>query len=196
MTPDDITERFATTDKVLLGYMPVYRRLAAQIGPAGRVLEVGVYQGESLRLWQALFPAGVVAGVDNHAEGTAVWPAGTVSIAASQDNPEMAVQARHASPEGYDLIVDDASHDGKLSQVTFALLWPLVKPGRWYVIEDWWVGYLPWAVITYGDSMLRLAESFLPMLGCEPGAGRRFPAGFDVVEYRPGQIIIHKVEAA
>ena len=191
----DAAAAFSAADKVILGYMPAYQRLAAQIGPAGRVLEVGVRQGESLRLWQALFPDGVVAGVDNHAEGRATWPPGTVAILAGQDSLEMTVQARHASPDGYDLIVDDASHDGELSEVTFRLLWPLVKPGRWYVIEDWWVGYIPWAVPKYGDSMLRLAESFLPMLGEEPWTPRRFPGGFDVLEYRPGQLIIHKVAA-
>jgi cephalosporin hydroxylase len=187
----DIAARFSLADKTLLGYLPVYQRMAEQIGPAGKVLEVGVRGGESLRLWQALFPEGLVAGVDNDTEGPAVWPAGTVSIAAGQDDPEMAKQARQASPGGYDLIVDDASHQGPLSQATFALLWPLVKPGGWYVVEDWWLGYLPWAAGQYGDSMLRLAESFLPMLGGPP-AEDRFPSGIDVLEYRPGQAIIHK----
>lgn len=191
----DLAERFRVADKVLLGYLPVYQRLAAAIGPAGHVLEIGVRGGESLELWQALFPAGEVVGVDNAAEGRAVWPPGTYAIGTEQDDPELPGMAAHASPGGYDLIVDDASHDGKLTRATWELLWPLVKPGGWYVIEDWWVGYLPWAVGRYGDSMLRLAESFLPMLGDEPGSSNRFPAGIDVLEYRPGQAIIHKVAA-
>ena len=190
--PDDIAGTFSRSDKGTLGYIPAYQRLAAQIGPAGHVLEVGVHTGRSLQLWQALFPDGLVAGVDNNAEGAAVWPPGTISIVAGQDSREMADQARQASPDGYDLIVDDASHQGALSEATFTLLWPLVRPGRWYVLEDWWVGYLPGHVGAYGESMLRLAESFLPMLGGPPWESR-FPTGIDVLEYRPGQAIIHKV---
>ncbi len=35
------------------------------------------------------------------------------------------------------MIVDDASHIGRLTAATYALLWPLVKPGGYYVVEDW-----------------------------------------------------------
>lgn len=67
------------------------------------------------------------------------------------------------APDGFDLIVDDASHDGVLTRRTWELLWPLVRPGGFYVIEDWFVGLGgPW--LRYGDSMLRTAESFLPLL--------------------------------
>ena len=195
--PDDIAGQFRCADKTYLGYLPVYQRLAAEIGPAGKVLEVGIDQGVSLRLWQALFPDGLVVGADDGSgaggsvPGSVIWPPGTMAIRAGQDDPRIAAEAAELSPDGYDLIVDDASHDGKLSQATFGLLWPLVKPGRWYVLEDWWLGYLPWARERYGDSMLRAAESFLPMLGGPPWEDR-YPAGIDVLEYRPGQVIIHK----
>ena len=113
---DDIAERFRMADKGQLGYLPAYQRLAAEIGPAGHVLEVGVREGESLRLWQALFPDGIVAGADNHAEGLAQWPESTRVIIEHQDSPHLPTRAHEESPGGYDLIVDDASHDGKLSQ--------------------------------------------------------------------------------
>ena len=184
---DGIAERLGgLTDKFSHGYFPAYQRLAAVIGPAGRVLEVGVWVGGSLRMWQELFPDGLVAGADNGAEIRPAWPPGTVAITAGQDDPALAAAAWDASPDGYDLIVDDASHVGELSAATFRLLWPLVRPGRWYVLEDWTVGYAePW-VHQFGDSMLRLAESFLQML--TPGGD------IDSVEYRYGQVFIHKRE--
>lgn len=170
------------TDKFALGYFPAYQRLAGIIGPAGRVLEVGVYQGGSLTMWRELFPDGVIAGADINPAAT--WPPGTIRIVASQDSPDLAAAACAASPDGFDLIVDDASHEGALSEQTFRLLWPLVKPGRWYVLEDWTVGFVqPW-VAQFGDSMLRLAESFLQML---------HPAGdIESAEYRYGQAILRK----
>jgi predicted O-methyltransferase YrrM len=202
---DDIAQRLGhLTDKFCLGYYPNYWRLARQIGPAGRILEVGVENGGSMRMWQELFPEGLVVGVDINEN--ADW-AGAVKIVASQDSPEMANLARKVSPGGYDLIVDDASHDGHLSQKTFRLLFPLVKPGGWYVLEDWAIGYLPGYSSKRGDSMLRLAESFLPMLGYEPPHTPEVPAPFwalrpkpeplseiDVIEYRFSQAFIHKRE--
>ena len=156
----------ADTDKYSLGYYPAYAEIAAQVGPAGRVLEVGVARGGSLAMWQGLFPGGLVAGADK--DPSCTWPGGAVRIIAPQDSPVLAAAAAAASPGGWDLIVDDASHDGALSQATFALLWPQVRPGGWYALEDWAIGYLPgWG---HGDSMLRLAESFLAMLEPPHGA--------------------------
>jgi hypothetical protein len=191
-------DEFRDTDKYRNGYIPAYQRLAGQIGPAGKILEVGVRHGDSLRLWQKLFPDGLVAGADNGADGPPAWPPGTAVIAAGQDSPELAERAREISPDGYDLIIDDASHDGLLSEMTFRLLWPQVKPGGWYVLEDWFVGYLPSYADgsdgTYDDSMLRLAQSFLPMIGgYPPGNGwGEYPSEADVIEYRLGLAIIRR----
>ena len=149
-----------TTDKVTLGYLPSYLRIAAELGPAARVCEVGVFGGASLNMWQALFPGGLVAGVDNNAGS--FWPAGTVSIVCGQDDPGLPARLRHHAP-WWDLIVEDASHDGKLSQVTFGLLWPLVAPGGFYVLEDWMVG-LPGGWEDYGTSMADTAAGFLQLL--------------------------------
>lgn len=144
-----MTSRFAT-DKAMHGYLPTYQQIAAQIGPAGRVCEVGVADGGSLSLWQALFPDGLVVGVDDDSYTTrqvtfgqastirvgATWPPGAVKVVAAQDDPALPHRLRVIA-DGYDLIVDDASHDGALTRRTFELLWPLVVPGGWYVIEDW-----------------------------------------------------------
>ncbi|HDM77296.1 MAG TPA: hypothetical protein ENG51_12645 [Deltaproteobacteria bacterium] len=44
--------------------------------------------------------------------------------------------------EGFDIIIDDASHIGELTKIAF---WHLfdnhLKPGGLYVIEDWGTGY-------------------------------------------------------
>ena len=36
-----------------------------------------------------------------------------------------------------DLVIDDGSHDYKLTKHSFEALFPFVKPGGWYVVEDW-----------------------------------------------------------
>jgi hypothetical protein len=46
-----------------------------------------------------------------------------------------------------DLVIDDASHNYELSRVSFEGLFPSLRPGGWYIIEDWgwscWLGG-PW----------------------------------------------------
>lgn len=126
---------FDTDKDVPHGYMPHYRSLAAQLGPAATVCEVGVCRGGSLDLWQHLFPDGQVIGVD--VDPGSRWPAGTTRIIAAQDDPRLRDLVAGQAPDGCGLIVDDASHVGRLSVATFTLLWPLVAPGGFYVVEDW-----------------------------------------------------------
>jgi len=133
------------------GYLPHYLRIAAGIGLAGRVCELGVRRGDSLRLWQVLFPRGDVAGVDN--DPGATWPKGTTRIEMDQAHPDLPEKVGQR-----DLIVDDASHDGDLTARSFTNLWPNVAPGGWYVIEDWWFS---WGM---KGSMLAAVQNLLPLL--------------------------------
>lgn len=182
--------RFATDKVYHHGYLSSYLRIAKQIGPAARVCELGVWRGGSLGMWQALFPEGLIAGVDHDPDAT--WPPGTARVVASQDDEALPAMLRETSPGGFDLIVDDASHDGNLTRRSWELLWPLVAPGGFYVVEDWQKGMglgggetwqLAWQA---GDeSMLRCAEWFLRLLNsrdCDP----------DSIEYRYGLVILHR----
>ena len=134
------------------GYLPHYLAIAADLGMSARVCELGVRRGDSLRLWQALFPQGDIAGVD--CDPDAQWPKGTTRIESAQDNPDRPEQVGSR-----DLIVDDASHLGGTTVRSFELLWPLVSPGGYYVIEDWW---FHWGL---KDSMLAAVQSLVPLLG-------------------------------
>jgi Methyltransferase domain len=177
-----LQERGWLTDKAILGYLPTYRRLAGEIGPAGRVCEVGVMQGWSLELWQALFPDGVVVGVDHNPE--ARWPPGTVRVVADQADEGLPARLQHISG-AFDLIVDDASHLGKLTRRTWELLWPLVAPGGWYVVEDWQVGFDVPEWHMFDSSMVDLAEWFLHLLDHQGGE-------VDEIAYRFGMILLRK----
>jgi len=165
------------TDKIRLGYLPTYLKLASEIGVTGRVCEVGVANGHSLEMWQTLFPRGVVVGVDNNPD--CHWPKGTVKIVASQND---AALPKLLGQQMFDLIVEDASHLGALSRRTWELLWPLVVPGGYYVMEDWQVSFWgpPW-----DQSMLHTAESFLRELSKPDGA-------VEYIEYRHGRVILKK----
>jgi len=106
-------------------------------------LELGIFRGESLLLWENYFSNGTIVGVDIHASGVANKSSRIFEFEGyQQDKDFLDTVARDAAPEGFDVIIDDASHIGDISKITF---WHLfdnhLKPGGIYVIEDWRTGY-------------------------------------------------------
>lgn len=55
-----------------------------------------------------------------------------------------------------DLVIDDASHDLELTRGSFDALFPMVRPGGAYVIEDWGWGHFPFARPRRGPSLAKL----------------------------------------
>jgi hypothetical protein len=171
------------TDKVEPhGYFTTYLGIAAELGPYARVCELGVENGESLRMFQGLFPCGDITGVD--ASPDSAWPEGTRKVLAWQD--DKALPGELGGP--FDLIVDDASHNGVLTRKSFGLLWPLVAPGGYYVVEDWFIGIERYADGAYDPGMLDTVKSFLRLL-------RKRESECESILYRYGLTILKKRRA-
>lgn len=133
------------TDKVRV--FPGFNRMADykwHLGDRRRhvnLLELGVLNGESLLLWRAFFPHSTIVGIDRTIPHNFVPPPRTTLCQGEQDDDVfLAAVGRTQGP--FDIIVDDCSHLGDLSRVSFWCLWPYLKPGGLYVIEDWGTGYL------------------------------------------------------
>jgi len=121
-----------------------------------RVLEFGVYMGASIKMWQEYFPNAEIVGVDwfagllGHGERFKDahkfyddWQAGKHGqriqlIEANQGLTEdlQRVVSTLRNGAAFDLIVDDASHKNKDQQQTFGHMFPLLRPGGIYVLED------------------------------------------------------------
>jgi hypothetical protein len=107
------------------------------------LLELGVYKGGSLLFWRDYFPLGTIVGIDiNLPKGFQTTERIHV-FAGSQADPQFLSRvARELAPDGFDIIIDDASHIGELTKIAF---WHLfdnhLKPNGLYVIEDWGTGY-------------------------------------------------------
>ena len=134
------------TDKITNGYLRWYDRLVGDTwNRVGAVLEIGVHHGGSLALWRDYFPNARIAGVDADISRARVSdPRIELFQGQQQDETFLRGVARKVAPDGFDLIIDDASHIGWLTQHTFRILFEdHLKPGGLYVIEDWGTGYLP-----------------------------------------------------
>lgn len=108
-----------------------------------RLLELGIYRGGSLLLWRDYFEKGIIVGLDLNPV-TLDDPSGRIRIyqGRQQDTALLDRIANETAPEGFDVIIDDCSHIGELTRISF---WHLfdnhLKPGGLYVIEDWSASY-------------------------------------------------------
>lgn len=102
------------------------------------MLEIGIYYGESLRYFSEYFthPDVKLVGVDHYIFDEHGKPGDTfVKEKGSQEDKEF--MSRICSQYGpFDIVMDDASHDEATTENTFVQLWPSVKDGGFYVIED------------------------------------------------------------
>lgn len=109
-----------------------------------QILEVGMFEGGSLVLFDKLFQPDKLMGLDIRSqpiEPLEVYRQGRRHIETfyglSQDDPKLTEILTQQFPDGIDLIVDDASHLYEQSRKTFHLCFPHLKPGGLYVLEDW-----------------------------------------------------------
>jgi hypothetical protein len=131
------------TDKLESGYLPFYDELFDELREREvRVLELGVKDGASLALWRDYFLRGTIVGIDLRQPEMLDDSRIRVFVGGQDDTDLLDQVARQVAPDGYDLIIDDCSHMGSLTETSF---WHLfrrhLKPGGIYVIEDWGTGY-------------------------------------------------------
>jgi cephalosporin hydroxylase len=147
-------------------YLVEYERLfgAMRTSPI-RLLELGV--GASIHLWADYFPRATIVGLDI-AKKPKDFPVDqrVHFVQASQDDPTIAARCVAAGRGQFDIIVDDASHIGRLTATAFSRLFVhALRPGGWYVIEDICTAFLP----EFPDS-----EPFTTLEPGEPADERRF----------------------
>jgi SAM-dependent methyltransferase len=108
-----------------------------------KMLEIGVFRGGSLLMWNEYFLEGLVVGIDINPNPLLEMPDRVRFYKGSQDDGAFLDQvSQECAPDGFDIIVDDASHIGTLTRASFYNLFVKhLKPGGTYVIEDWGTGY-------------------------------------------------------
>lgn len=132
------------TDKYINGYMARYSQHFGKLrGSHVDILELGIFNGGSLLTWRDFFLAGSVVGLDINPIKIDD-PTGRIKtfVGLQQDTALLDHIRAESAPNGFDIIIDDASHIGDLTRRSF---WHLfqnhLKPGGTYVIEDWRTGY-------------------------------------------------------
>lgn len=132
------------SDKIESHYLQVYDPIFSPwVDKKVNLLEIGIYKGGSLLLWRDYFTMGTITGIDIQLPKDFAPPERIHIFEGSQaDKFFLSKVANQVAPEGFDIIIDDASHIGELTKTSF---WHLfdnhLKSGGLYVIEDWGTGY-------------------------------------------------------
>lgn len=112
-------------------YTEHYARLLERYtGTECRLLEIGVANGSSLKMWSSFLKDARVHGID-------IDPACN-ELCADWSNIEIHIgDAKTATFDAmFDVIIDDGSHVSEDIFANFMNLWPSVSPGGLYIIED------------------------------------------------------------
>ena len=129
-------------------YTPIYQELMSRFRRMPiRLLEIGVggYQGglggESLLMWAAFFPKGMLYAIDIY-DKTSLSSGRIKVLQCSQtDRPRLTEIGEEYGP--FDFIIDDGSHLNSDQIESFRILWPFVKDHGTYIIEDVQTSYWP-----------------------------------------------------
>ncbi|MDB5403517.1 MAG: hypothetical protein JWQ55_5535 [Rhodopila sp.] len=98
------------------------------------LLEIGIFHGASLNMWSSYLEKALVVGVDIRPE-CAQYAGGRreVEIGSQADKEYLADLGRRRQPH---VIVDDGSHQADHVILTFRTLYPHLRPGGIYIVED------------------------------------------------------------
>lgn len=126
-------------------YLPTYEELLAPLRDrAFSLLELGVWTGDSLAMWRDCLPQATIVGVDLQPPDLDLGDRVVVARGDQSDGAFLRGLREAHAPDGFDVIIDDASHLGQLTARSLQILYrDHLKPGGIYVIEDWGTGYMP-----------------------------------------------------
>jgi hypothetical protein len=117
-------------------YTPTYFHLFAErAGEIGNVLEIGIADGRSLRMWRDFFPNAMIWGIDSNP--ACIFTERRIACyVADQSSKKDLDRVLGDNPPRFDLIVDDGSHEPAHQVFTARFLLPYLTPTGIYVIED------------------------------------------------------------
>lgn len=99
-----------------------------------KVLEIGVFRGGSLNMWQDYFNSAEIYGLDINKKCKKFEHDRIKMFIGSQIDDNILLTI--GSGNEYDLIIDDGSHIVEHQIYSFTKLLPYVKKGGYYIIED------------------------------------------------------------
>lgn len=124
-------------------YLDFYEKQLPKRDFTGRLLEIGVMDGLSVRMWAEYYPKAEIVALDIHDKShlyKSPWDVPAEVKLLTIDGTD----AMQVKPLGkFDIIIDDGSHYMADQQTSFELLYySQLKKGGVYIIEDLWTSHI------------------------------------------------------
>ena len=132
------TDKGAATHTVYgVSYLDIYERYLQPLRHQPiQMLEIGVLRGKSLRLWKRYFLKARIFGLDID-PACRQYEEDRIAIEiGSQADSRVLERLCQRAAGAFDVVVDDGSHVNRHIIASFAYLFPRLKPGGVYIIED------------------------------------------------------------
>lgn len=104
-------------------------------------LEIGIYKGSSVKLWEAYFPNAELHFIDINPNYVEYHSARSHYHFIDQENIAAMKQFAKDIDKPFDIIIDDGGHTMKQQINSFIALFPHLKSGGMYIIEDLHTSY-------------------------------------------------------
>jgi len=125
------------TDKAFFHkYLDFYEKHLPDRNFRGRLLEIGVMDGASMRMWREYYPNAEIVGIDTGLQ----WDLRIDGVTLLELD---GTKPKDLKPLGlFDIIIDDGSHMTKDQQKSFEhLFYNQLTPGGLYILEDLHTSY-------------------------------------------------------
>jgi cephalosporin hydroxylase len=107
------------------------------------LLEIGIWHGASVRMWEEFLPNAKLFAVDIDPACKAHETSRTKVFIGDQTDATFLTHVAGSVGQPFDCIIDDGGHRMEHHQATLPVLWPYLKDGGWFAIEDLHTCYLP-----------------------------------------------------
>jgi hypothetical protein len=108
-----------------------------------KMLEIGISTGASVKLWESYFKNAELHFMDLFPENIQYHSTRSRYHIGDQANPHFLSSLIAAVGSGFDIIIDDGGHTMHQQQTSFKHLFPHIKSGGMYIIEDLHTSYWP-----------------------------------------------------
>jgi hypothetical protein len=123
-------------------YTPVYSMYLDQFQDLSfNFLEIGVYEGASIKMWKEYFKKGKIVAIDINPQ-CKNFIEDRIDIEIGDQTDEEFLKNVHAKYGQFSVILDDGGHSNKQQITSFEVLFPLLSPGGIYIVEDLHCSYV------------------------------------------------------
>jgi len=152
----EIGKKYPST-KNISGFIELYEKYFSRFQKSEiNILEIGVDEGHSLRIWREFFPKARICGIDILEKKFTIE---NVEILKGDQSDFNFLGSLINKYKNFDIIIDDGSHQSKHIIKSFNFLFPYLNTNGIYVIEDLQTSYIP----RFGGSRINLKKKLSSM---------------------------------